>query len=347
MSHEFLGFGPSDIGPAAAVLSLSTGEAALLAPDHPFLRFGDWRAFAVLEQGVLVARLVASIDPRQRTTRGAIGCIGFIHLCPGSPQSSPTRVASERVLAAAIGWLRDRGVRVVRSPVQFSTWYGHRAIVSDFPDEGGQPGFPMEPANGAALVELLLAAGFTPAHRAVSLAVRSDAVIDSGGPILERLRRAGWRDRPLRPRWLEDELRLLHRLSVEIFRDSWAFSELSLDEFSALYRPMAGRADAGLIRIPIDADGQALGFGFALPSGPGPGGAPGFVVKTLGLVPDTLRRYLGAGPGLTALVHRAARDLGYGDGIHALMTEGSMAHRMSLHWGTQLRSYATFDRALP
>jgi hypothetical protein len=230
--------------------------------------------------------------------------------------------------------------------VQFSTWYGHRAIVDDFPDEGGAPAFAMEPQNGRALVDLLLASGFAPTHRAVSVAVRSGAVIDSGKPILDRLRRAGWRDRPLRPSRLEDELRLLHRLSGDIFRDSWGFSEISLDEFSALYRPVARLADAGLVRLPVDADGHPIGFAFALPSGPGPTGAPGFVVKTLGLLPEALRRYPGAGPGLTTLVHQAARDRGYRDGIHALMTDGSMAHRMSLHWGTQFRSYATFERAL-
>jgi hypothetical protein len=344
MPDEFLEFGPPDTGPNGAILSLSEGEAKLLTPDHPFLEFGEWRGFAVLSGGTVVARVVASVDPRQSTTRGAVGCIGFVRLGPDTGHSAPARAATKRALAAAVAWLGDRHVHVIRSPVQFSTWYGHRAIVDGFPDQGGAPSFPMEPRNGPALVDVLQASGFAPAHRAVSVAVRSELVISSGGPILERLRRAGWHDRPLRPRRVEEELRLLHRLSGDIFRDSWGFSEISPKEFSALYRPTARRADAALVRFAMDSEAHLLGFAFALPRGPGPTWASGIVVKTLGLLPDALLRYAGAGPGLTALVHVWAREHGCTDGIHALMATGSMAHRMSLHWGTPLRSYATFER---
>jgi hypothetical protein len=67
-------------------------------------------------------------------------------------------------------------------------------------------------------------------------------------------------------------------------------------------------------------------------------------VKTLGVLAEARRRHPGAGAGLTALIHQAARDRGYVGGIHALMAHGSMAHRLSMKWGTQIRSYATFER---
>jgi hypothetical protein len=343
MHPELLELGPRELGPAGPILSLSPGEAALLAPDHPFLQHGEWRAFAGFERGTLGARLVASIDPRQSSNGMVVGCIGFATASDeGTP--APRGPATARVLAAALGWLRGRRVSAIRCPVQFSTWYGHRAITDGFPDQEGAPAFFLEPRSDRGLVDLLLANGFVPAHRAVSYAVDPEAVIGSARSTLGRLRRAGLDDRPFRAASLEEELRLLHRLSSDTFRASWGFSEISLDEFGTIYRPLADLADPELVRILETADGQPVGFGFAMPDGADRPGSGRFIVKSLGLLPVARRRYPGAGVGLAALVHRAASDRGYAGGIHALMTEGSMAHRLSMRWGTRLRSYATFVR---
>lgn len=367
---ELVELGPGDEGWSDVGAAWSPGELALLAPDHPFLAFGEWRAFAAVRGGGVVARMVASIDPRQRTVDGPVGCIGFVDLAAGVPRSTgdarsagnarsagvdrsngvcgpaAARTAFDQVLAAAAGWLRRRGVRVVRGPVQLSTWYGHRAMTDGLPDEGGVPAFPLEPRNGRGLVQALDAGGFRPAHRGVSCLVRSDAVIESAGPVLDRLRRAGFRDRALRPDAIADELALLHRLSGDIFRESWGFSGVSLAEFAALYRPAARLTDPELVRFAMDGDGGPLGFVFALPAAPRAADGAGFVLKTLGLLPEARRRFPGSGAALAALIHRTAIERGLRDGVHALMADGSPAHRTSLRWGTWIRSYATFERAL-
>jgi hypothetical protein len=113
-----------------------------------------------------------------------------------------------------------------------------------------------------------------------------------------------------------------------------------------MYRPLAPLIDPELVRILETPAGTAIGFGFAIPGDPRQGPSAGFVVKTLGLRDDALSRYPGVGAGLTALIHEAAREKGYTTGIHALMAQGSMAHRLSNRWGRLLRSYATFERAL-
>lgn len=346
MPAESLELGPPDIDAAAGVLSLSPAEAALLRADHPFLRYGDWRVFAALQAGTAVARLVASVDPRQRAAPGNVGCIGFVAL-EGSRSPSPAvRASAERLINAALRWLDERRVAVVRCPVQLATTYGHRAITAGSPEDGGAPAFPLEPRDGRALVDLLRKTGFDPAHVAVSCAVSSDAVLASTNRVIERLRRAGWEDLQFDVARLDDELALLHRLSLEAFRESWGFSEISFAEFRALYEPAARHADPELVRIARDRDGRPLGFGFAVPDHPKPTGSTGIVVKTLAVAPGVSRRYPGAGPGLTAMVHRAALERGFQDGVHALMAKGSNGHRFSMRWGTQIREYATFERAL-
>ena len=346
MAVELVELGPGDAGWHEVEEAWSPGEVALLAADHPFLAAGAWRACLAVRSGAVLARLVASVDPRQRAPSGPVGCIGFAGMDREGRGRPGARRAFGAILALGLDWLRQQGARVARGPVQFSTWYGHRAMTDGLPDEAGAPAFALEPHNGRALLEELAAAGFRPAHRAVSCLVRSDAVIGSAGAVLDRFGRAGWRDRPLRSDAIDTELALLHRLSGAIFREAWGFSEISLPEFLSIYGPAAGRADPELVRVATDGDGRPIGFAFALPAAPGRNGGRPIIVKSLGLLPDARRRVPGAGAGLAAIIHRAALEGGFRDGIHALMAEGSSAHRLSLRWGTVMRSYATFERAL-
>ena len=344
VSRDLLTVDPGELASAASAIALTRDEGALLAPDHPFLAYGTWRGFALAAPEGPIARVVASIDPRQRSSAGAVGCIGFVRLDPDVSRNGSAWASAVAVVTAAAQWLAASGVAVIRAPVQLSTWYGHRAVTDSFPAEGGAPPFPLEPRTDRQLVDLLVATGFEPVHRAVSYAVRSDDVLASGDPIVARLFRIGWHDRALQLEALDDELRLLHGLSREIFAGSWASSDMSFDEFAALYRPLAKIVDPELVRIALDGDERPIGFAFLIPAGARPAGST-FVLKTLGIVPNA-RRSVGAGVALAAIAHRAAVARGYRDGVHALMTEGSMAHRTSMRWGSRIRSYATFERAL-
>ncbi|OGO56483.1 MAG: hypothetical protein A2V85_03850 [Chloroflexi bacterium RBG_16_72_14] len=343
-------FGPGDPAPEAWQPGRSPAEQRLLAPDHPFLQHGRWRGFADGDELEPAARIVASVDPRQRTAAGPLGCLGFATLPPGGSAGDAVTPAARRVLGAAVNWLHGQGAVVVRAPVQLSTWYGHRVVTGGYPDEGGPPPFPLEPKADRALVALLEAGGFSPAHHAVSCLVDPHAVVAQAGPALTRAAHGGLRDRAIRLDDIDAELARLHRLSTEIFRGTWGLSEIDLEEFAAIYRAFAGVADAGLIRILEEPGGAAVGFALGLGSvaGPGPAspGGPAFVLKTIGVTAEARRRHPGLGAALAAMVHRTALERGYVAGIHALMARGSMAHRMSLRWGREIRAYATFERGL-
>lgn len=333
MGAELLELEPEAVPTARDRLALTPGEARLLATDGPFFRTGRARAFADIREGHLGARMVASIDARQRDAAGPVGCLGFVRL-DGDP------VGAASVLVAGISWLRAQQVAVVRCPVQLSTWYGHRTVTGGFPDEGGVPAFPLEPVTDRALLALLESNGFAPAHRAVSCLVDPGTVVADTDRVLGRLRAAGIRDRAIRIADLGQELGLLHRLSLGIFHGAWGLSPVTADEFSSIYRPLAEHVDPELVRIVEDADGQALGFALALAGGDH--GA--FILKSIGVTEAARRAYPGLGGAVAGIVHRVALDRGYTRGIHALMAVGSAAHRTSLRWGEEIRSYATFDR---
>ena len=359
MALEIIRLGPDDLAREQCSLASDTSglafslfEAALLQPDHPFLRYGSWCAFFATRCGRPVARLVASVDLRQCAGGRPVGAIGF-------PADVDDPEALSQALYAAVGWLRQIGTPVVRCPIQLSTWFGHRAVTRGFQDEDGAPTFLLEPSNPRRLVEVLQRSGFVVAHRAVSHLIDNDLAIAGTQHGLDRMRAAGYRDRSLNLAALEGELALLHQLASAIFRDNWGYADISPAEFAAFYKPFAQLVDPELVRIAENADGEAVGFVLAIPAGagrqradgpasgtPAHSAATGFLLKSIGIIPETRRRCPKLGSALVAIVHSLAQRRGYGYGIHALMAEGSYAQRTSARWGSTLRSYATFERTV-
>lgn len=352
-----LEFDAVDVGGDDRQPELSPAEASLLAPDHPFLAAGRWRGFAVERGGTLVARAVASVDPRQRSRAGSVGCLGFIRCADEEAVGSPvegTRMpqpadAVREVLWSGIGWLRSQGVATVRCPVQLSTWFGHRAMTGGFPGAGSPARFSFEPPADSALPEVLAAEGFVPAHRAVSCLIDSSVVAATTDRAVARFTAAGLRDRPIELADLEGELRLLHRLAVDSFRGAWGLSDCTFEEFASIYRPLADDLDPGFVRLLQDGDGRPIGFALGFSAGPADAGAGGgartFVLKSIGLTADARSQHPGLGAAFAGMVHRAALERGHEAGVHAFMAEGSAAHRTSLHWGRPIRQYATYERA--
>jgi hypothetical protein len=317
-----------------------------LAPDHPFLGTGTWRAFVTGGRGNDVS-LVASIDPRQRVPGGQVGAIGFI-AAGGDVRTPAVGSALRVVLAAAESWLAGLGCSVVRCPVQFSTWYGHRAMSAGFPEQGGPPLFPMEPANGPGMTEVITAAGYAAAHAAASYRVPVAGWIEGAklGEVL--MRSGGFRDRPIRLDRLDAELETIHAISTAAFRRSWGFSDITLDEFLSIYRPLLPLIDPALVRMAEAPDGSPVGFMFAFAD---PATRPGqvdarFIAKSLAVLPDVRRVSPGVGTGLAVAVHRHAAVIGYPMAIHACVAAGAYTQRLSARCGERFRSYATFEKAL-
>lgn len=317
-----------------------------LAPDHPFRRSGTWRAFLAGDRRGEV-RLVASVDPRQRVAAGQVGAVGFI-ATTGILAPAAVRAATRLALAAAESWLAERGASVVRCPVQFSTWYGHRAMTRGFPEQGGPPLFPMEPANGPSLAGLLTADGFTVAHAAASYRIPVERWLESARLGEDRMRSAGVRDRPIRLERLDDELRTIHAISTAAFRRSWGFSDIELDEFMSIYRPLAPLIDPAFVRLAEDPDGRPVGYIFAFgdPAAGPDRPDPRFVAKSVAVLPEIRRTTPGVGTGLAVAVHRHAAAIGYPTAIHACVADDAYSQRVSARCGEPFRRYATFEKVL-
>ena len=96
-------------------------------------------------------RAAAIVNPRLVEDGAPVGQIGLF-ACDEHPDTA------RRLLDAACTWLDKRGCRVVRGPMNFSTWYDYR-LVTRATAAGYIPGEPYHPAHYPALFE---AAGFKP-----------------------------------------------------------------------------------------------------------------------------------------------------------------------------------------
>jgi hypothetical protein len=315
---------------APPALKLAASEAIALRMDHPFLSIGTWRAFVATDDAGQ-ARVVAGIDPRQRDDDRLVGTIGF------AAAAGATSVLG-RVVDRAIAWLRDRGARVMRGPVQLSTWYGHRLPIDD--ELSPLPTFPFDPASPSGLANVLRERGFRSAHVAESYLVDLGRSAPETGAAAARVARLGITDRPLRMEDTRDELATLHAIASASFQESWGFSPISLAEFTAIYQPLLGQVDPELVRIAHDPDGRPVGFTFAILPSSGP-----LVVKTIAVDPGVRRHIHGIGWLLIDRVHGIARDSGNRQALHALMARGSYTARVSRRWGPCVRRYATLELA--
>jgi len=312
------------------------GAAELIG--RPWPSVGIARAFVASDSR---AGVVAGIDPRQRASGRQVGTIGFV-------RDYRDDAALLAVIGSAEAWLIESGADVLRCPVNGTTWHGHRAVVDMYWQEGGEPSFPLEPANDRLLPEVLADAGWLPVHWALSYRVPIAPWLAGAGYAEARLAASGFAHRPLDTARFGEEIAAVHGIATEAFARNWGFSPISVDELAAIYAPLIGAAEPSSVRMLEDRSGRAVGFffGYAEPAPSGGGSDTRFVAKTLAVTPAVAREHPGVGIGLAMAVHRWALTNGHRDALFAMAGEQSFSRRLGERWGSPIRRYATFEKVV-
>jgi GNAT superfamily N-acetyltransferase len=138
-----------------------------------------------------------------------------------------------------------------------------------------------------------------------------------------------------------DSMRLIHRLSREIFRYSYLNSNIPADQFLAVYDGVERLLDPGLALVAHAPDGEPAGFLFAYaePSRPD---AVNF--KTLGVLPAHWRRGVAALLVSSAYEHAAAR--GRPVAHLCLMHDGNPSGALGGGFAETFRRYALYGRSV-
>lgn len=236
------------------------------------------------------------------------------------------------LLASAEEKLRSEGFEALIGPMDGDTWHSYRLVT----ESDGSPPFLLEPTSGPHDGEAFAAQGFTPVSAYVSTrAPLERAIGDSVSANLDGVVVEPWNG--------ENAKQLLGGLfdmSSASFAANPFYQPISREAFLAIYEPLLPAVDPRLIFFARDSDGLA-GFLFGLPNmveGARPRSA---IVKTYA------SRRRGVGHLLLDNFHRAARDLGFQEVIHALMHEDNISLNSSLRYGTKVfRRYALMGKRL-
>jgi hypothetical protein len=260
--------------------------------------------------------------------RGDVGMIGSFVAA-----DDPEAVA--RMLHDAARWLREQGAKQVIGPMDGDTWHHYRVNAGPF----DEPPFLLEPTNPPYYDALWRAAGFEVIEHYTSKRIGHVGFLaEMIGPFYERAIKRGYRFRSIDLWRLDEELELVWRLSMDIFRDNPWFSPISLEEFLKLY---AGIEQILVRQLVLFAEygGQEVGFLFAYPD------EAAFTVnyKTVGVVPAHRNGYVA-----WAMLYRAywyAMNDDCTIANHCLMHEWNSSQRMDIAQGKTFRNYYLY--ALP
>ena len=326
---------------------------AELSPENPFFRHGEAQAFLCERDGVVVGRIVASID-HQLVDHPDTGFFGYFECI------EDTAVANA-LLAAAEGWLAERGKRRIWGPINLGVLRGYRIQIQGFDTEP----FLGEPRTPAYYRTLLEGAGYQVHARWNSWDIptskcRQVAWISWLNTLRHRLTRQG---RRLRLAMLdfdhfERDLARLHALAMGSYQKNFAITAVDLQEFVHIFASSIAVRSADLIRLGFIVDGDrdvAFAYGYAdlapgfiaMDGDPGRMGAltqtpaTAVVFHSFGVIPEYRRS--GAAHMLLAEAFGRIGDLGEQRVTGALAKEGRTVYD---RLGAPSRSYAVLEKCL-
>jgi GNAT superfamily N-acetyltransferase len=212
------------------------------------------RAFFVASNGGDVARCAALLNHRwQRDKDDDAGFIGYFAATPEA-----TAEVGE-MLAAAEGWLAERGATRVIAPHNGAAFHG-MAVLTDAFDE--QPVFPMpwQPPHYASLLE---GAGYRPTYPLWLFDV--DFSSDRYRTVSRRaLEAARCEVRPLDKKRWDAEVERLRTVFNETFSGEWEFHAMTSGEFRELFDQFKPVLDPRQFLF-AEVAGEPAGFCFGLP----------------------------------------------------------------------------------
>lgn len=141
--------------------------------------------------------------------------------------------AEKAVMGAAEEWARGRGATTVYGPINFSTYGPYRLRLEAEADADTFIGEPYNPPTYPAILEAL---GYE-LHQTYCTQIfdqtNARAVAAAYGPVVAKVRAAGYRFEHLTPDLWMTELERLHPLVDVIFQQNFAYTPLGYQEFAA------------------------------------------------------------------------------------------------------------------
>ncbi len=224
---------------------------------HPFFRHAEAVLFLARRNGRLVGRIEAIVNhAHNRFHKDRVGFFGAF-------ESENDRAVSEALLEGAAGWLKRRGMEVMRGPVTHSTNEECGLLIEGF-QEPPMVGMPYNPPYYAALLE---AFGLTKAKDLYAWEVRADREIPDKIPRVAEIARRSTNVVVRQVSFADYAGEIRRALGVynASWTRNWGFVPLTEAEFiyaAEQLRPLLERFPEGALLAEVG--GRTIGFCLAV-----------------------------------------------------------------------------------
>ncbi|HVH66229.1 MAG TPA: hypothetical protein VM716_00015 [Gemmatimonadales bacterium] len=255
--ERFIAF-PYDLyrGDPVWVPPLRMDVRTMLTPTkNPFFQHAELQCFVGLSDGRTVGRIAAiKNDAHNRTWSDRVGFYGFF-------ESVNDPATATALFDAAGRWLRDKGFRVMRGPMNPSINDECGLLVEGF----DTPPTILMPHNRAYYVALHEGYGFAKAKDLLAFASGATQLperIARAAKILAE--RKGITLRPLNMKRFKEEVELVKALYNQAWERNWGFVPLTEAEIDHLAKQLKPIVVPDLVCF-AERQGQVIGFAVALP----------------------------------------------------------------------------------
>ncbi|MFQ5698960.1 MAG: N-acetyltransferase [Myxococcota bacterium] len=235
---------------------LGERKAFLDPRQQPFYDYGAAEAFVARQEGEVVGRILVSDSPPFNEVHGThLGCFGLF-------ESLPDPEVAHALLERAATWLRARGRKTIRGPIDYSLNHPCGLLVRGFET----PPRILMNHNPPYYAELLESWGLRKAKDLYAWwLTQANPVPERWRRLTERLaRRGNVRIRPIDLRHLDREIQLIREVYNRSWEKNWGFMRLTEREFDHLARDIKRVAIADLLLL-AEAEGRPVGFCMSLP----------------------------------------------------------------------------------
>lgn len=290
-----------------------TFQAELLRPKWlPFQR-------SFLNEG---CRFTARI---QKEDKESIGMISHFEAVDSTEYSNA-------LFKDGISWLRSNGCKKIIGPIDGDTWHSYRLNLGPYE----KPPFILEPYNPAYYERLWKDAGFKTIEEYSSKFVPDiERVKDSYFDSFQDFINDGYMFRPLELKNFKKELEILYTLTVSIFNQNKFYSEISLDEYFALYEKLRTIIKEDDIQFVLAPNKKEVGFLFTLSQ------LNVLNLKTMGVLGEYRKK--GMAKALIYQAYDIANKKGICSANMCLMHKDNPSQKLDASTGVTFRNYALFE----
>ena len=234
---------------------LRSGVDSQLSPANPFFKYGRARNFLYRKGRETLGRVSAILNPEARSGDEQVGYFAFFECVPDSD-------VARALLDAASEWLHKEGARILRGPIQYSTYSSNRFVIK----RGTAPPYFLEPYNPEYYPELLEKYGFAAIRRYYSCCadqLNPDAHLSPRDR--EELSGQGFQVRTFDKSSSDRDLRILYDLSERSFADNFSFTSIPWREFHFLHSRLIALVDPDYLLFVFAPGGEPAGYVFCVP----------------------------------------------------------------------------------